>query len=90
MTDLTALAIELAVCPRCEARPRQACVTLSGVRATRPHSPRTAAVELGWRAGYDDGLRDSLGTVERLAASNRSAGVDGAARVLRNRLDLAR
>lgn len=74
MTDLNALAIELIVCPRCEARPRTACVTLSGVRATRSHSARALPVEEGWRVGYTEGLRDALERTRR--AITRGENID--------------
>lgn len=70
--DLTATAIRLIVCPRCEARPRVGCVTLAGTRATRPHAARTAAVYAAWRDGYGDGLGDVLDTAERTLAAGHA------------------
>jgi hypothetical protein len=85
--DLTALAIRLIVCPRCEAALRAPCTTISGRRATHPHSSRTEPVYAAWRIGYGEALEESAQTVERLAASNVDATAQGAAHVLRLRLE---
>lgn len=54
--DLTATAIRLIVCPRCEAGPRAHCVTVTGLRARYPHSSRTEPLYEAWRDGYGEGL----------------------------------
>lgn len=58
------IAIKLAMCPRCEARPGARCTTVDG-RTTHTHTARTKAIDEGWRDGFTDGTRDALSLIRR-------------------------
>lgn len=80
-------AIELLVCPRCSAPRRHPCVTSSGSRASYPHAARIEPLLVGWRDGYEEGLRTALDTAEREVMRNGSmATAEDAAAAIRRQL----
>lgn len=47
-----------AMCPRCEARPGDECVTVTGNRTHRPHSARQDPILSAYGLGYTEGEHD--------------------------------
>lgn len=47
-------------CPSCGALHDQACRTLTGRRASSPHSARWIATERIWMRGFDVGVHDAV------------------------------
>lgn len=57
---LDALAVELVVCPRCEAKLTVECNTMSGEDAERTHSSRVHPLHLAYRMGLVDGAASQM------------------------------
>lgn len=74
------LAEELAMCPRCESRPGEMCVTISGAPAWVPHSSRSTLGQREWTNGFVEGAREALDMFERLLASGLERTADGEGR----------
>jgi hypothetical protein len=53
--DLGELVLKTTMCPRCEARPGEKCVTVSGKPAPFSHNPRWEPVYLAWNRGVEFG-----------------------------------
>lgn len=56
---LQIIAVEKVSCPRCEAKPLNACTTLGG-KKTKTHVPRWEPLLEAYLVGAHDGIRDLL------------------------------
>lgn len=52
LMDFETFALEHLMCPRCEARPKDPCITVTGSRASAMHSPRVDPVREAYAAGH--------------------------------------
>lgn len=56
--DPTVEAVEQIVCPRCEAKRKQPCITVNG-EPTSPHVPRVDPLRIAYGEGFQDGERNA-------------------------------
>ena len=73
--DFNAYAIANIMCARCEARPGDPCVSITGRRSPRPHAARTTPLYAADRNGYVAAYTELADRLERSIAAGDPIGV---------------
>lgn len=53
--EIEALAVETVMCARCEARPKQPCMTVTGRKSNNTHGARTTPLVRAFDLGFEEG-----------------------------------